>query len=99
MIRLRLARFVNDDRYGCPVNRVSVIDPLALQTPVVRGLRGCRQLAFSEPVELGDVIEDQCQVVRVVQQVLLERGRERRQPLVESREGLLGSVIQTRTGL
>ena len=72
MIRLRLARFVRDDEVRMPGEQRERHDPLALEPAVGGGLRGGGQLTLGEPVEFGDVVEDDGEIVRVVQQILLE---------------------------
>ena len=99
MIRLRLARFVSDDEVRMPREQRERDDPLAVEAAVGGGLRGGRQLALGEPVELGDVVEDDGEVVRVVQQVLLEGRGERRQALVERGERLFRGVVEPGAGV
>ncbi len=55
--------------------------------------RGRRQLTLGEPVELGDIIEQDSEVICVVQEILLEGRGEGREATVDLGEsGLLGFV-------
>ena len=66
---------------------------LALQPPVLRRLGRGGHLAGAEPVEFGDIVGHDGEVVGVGEQVLLEPRRERRQVLVVvAQPSLLGLV-------
>ena len=74
-------------------------DPLALEPAVGGRLGGGRQLALGESVQLGDVVEDDGEIVRVAQEILLECGREGRQALVEGGQPLLRGVVEPGAGV
>ncbi len=74
-------------------------DPLAVEPSVGCRLRRRGELALREAVEFGDVIEDDGEVVRVVQQVLLEGRGERRQALVQRGQGRFGVVVEPCAGV
>ena len=96
---MRLARFVSDERYGCPVKRVRVTTHLALEPAVSRSLSGGGELALGEPVEFGGVVEHDGEVVRIAQEVLLERRGQGRQSLVERGQLLLRRIVEAGAGV
>ena len=73
-------------------------DQPSLELAVGRRLRRRGELAGVEAVELGDVGDVHREVVRIGEQVLLERGGQRGDALVEVLEGLLLGVVEAGAG-
>ena len=71
----------------------------ALEAAIGRCLSGGRDFALGQPVELVGGLEDDGEVVRVGQQVLLERGREGREALVDLGQPRLRIVLEACPGL
>ncbi len=69
-------------------------DPLAVESAIGGGLCRRRDLALGKAVEVGDLVEHDREVVRVAEEVLLERGRESGESLIQSGQLLLGRIVE-----